>query len=222
MPAVAAGVLMAAYLLMRPYGDSTSSTSPEAAAAFASGWWVAAHMAGALALVQLARIGLRIDDLLSTTTTRTARWSGLAGAVLVLPFYGAETFGLHAIGRLGLTDPAVLSLVEDVRGHPAALTTFGIGLVLLAVSGVSTALAWQKATRAGRWAGPAWAAWPLGIGATLVMPQFYLPPTGRMAFGVAFAIAALIFAWNASRSSVLRGEDPRFAPVRPESATAAL
>lgn len=221
MPTVAAGVLMAAYLLMRPYGDATSSTSPEAAAAFASGWWVAAHMAGALALVQLARIGLRIDDVLSTTTTKIARWSGLAGVVLVLPFYGAETFGLHAIGRLGLTDPTVLPLVEDVRGHPAALTTFGIGLVLLAVSGVSTALAWQKATRTGRWAGPAWAAWPLGVGATLVMPQFSLPPTGRMAFGVAFGIAALIFAWTANRSSVRMGEDPRLAADGPEPATTA-
>ncbi|MGB3829197.1 MAG: hypothetical protein WA962_10520 [Ornithinimicrobium sp.] len=220
MPTVSAGVLMAAYLLMRPYGDATSSTSPEAAAAFASGWWVVAHLAGALALVQLARLGLRIDDLLSTTTTMIARWSGLSGAALVLPFFGAETFGLHAIGRLGRTDPAVLSLVEDVRGHPAALTTFGIGLALLAVSGVSTALAWQGATRTGRWAGPPWAAWPLGIGATLVLPQFYLPPTGRMAFGVAFGIAALILAAIAARSAGRVGEDTPLPPVHPEPATA--
>lgn len=219
MPAASSGVLMAAYLLIRPYGDATSSTSPEAAAAFASGWWVVAHLAGALALVQLARVGLRIDDLLSTTTTMIARWSGLAGAVLVLPYFGAETFGLHAIGRAGLADPAALSLVEEVRGHPAALTTFGLGLLLLAVSGITTALAWQGAARSGCWIGPAWVAWPLGIGAALVLPQFYLPPMGRMAFGVAFAVAALILAVAASAAGRRAGEGTPFAPVRPEPVT---
>ena len=219
MPAVSSGLLMAAYLLTRPYGDATSPTSPEAAAAFASGWWVAAHLAGALALVQLARVGLRLDDLLSTTTTMIARWSGLAAAVLVLPYYGAETFGLHAIGRAGLTDPAALSLVAEVRGHPAALATFGLGLVLLAVSGVSTARAWQDAVRSGRWSGPAWAAWPLAIGAVLILPQFYLPAAGRMAFGVAFAVAALTLAVAASRAATA-GEGATFAPVTPEPAAA--
>lgn len=199
MPAMASGLLMAIYLLLRPYGDHGSVTTPEAAAAFASTWWVVAHLAGALALVQLARLGLRIDDLLSTTTTALARWSGLAGAVLVLPYYGAETFGLHAIGRLGT--PEALALVAQVRNHPAALTTFGLGLLLLAVSGVSTALAWQGTVRSGRWAGPAWAAWPLATAAVLVLPQFYLPPAGRMAFGCAYAAAALLLAVVANRAT---------------------
>lgn len=199
VPAVSSGLLMAVYLLLRPYGDTSSGTSAEAAAAFASTWWVVAHLAGALALVQLGRLGLRIDDLLGTPTTMIARWSGLAGAVLVLPYYGAETFGLHAIGRAGLTDPGVLSLVVDVRDHPAALTTFALGLTLLAVTGVSTALAWQRAMRGSGWT--ARAAWPLAVGALLVLPQFYLPPTGRMAFGVAYAAAALVLAYAAGRQS---------------------
>ncbi|NYF98409.1 hypothetical protein [Janibacter cremeus] len=213
MPAAASGALMVAYLLLRPYGDAGSSTSPEAAAAFASGWWVVAHLAGALALVQLARVGLRIDDLLGTTTTSIARWSGLAGAVLVLPYFGAETFGLHAIGRVGLIDPAALALVEEVRGHPAALTTFGIGLLLLAVCGITTALAWSGAVRSGRWTAPSWAAWPLGIGAALVLPQFYLPPSGRMAFGLAYAAAAVVLAVAAHRAGIREGRATPFAPV---------
>lgn len=200
MPAATSGALMAGYLLLRPYGDAGSATTPEAAAAFASTWWVVAHLAGALALVQLARVALRIDDLLSTTTTMIARWSGLAGAVLVLPYYGAETFGLHAIGRAGLTDPAVLSLVGEVRDHPAAMTTFALGLVLLAVGGVATALAWQRAVRSGRWVAPARAAWPLAIASALILPQFFLPPGGRMAFGIAFAAAALVLAVAAARA----------------------
>lgn len=203
MPAASSGLLMAVYLLLRPYGDAASSTSPAAAEAFASGWWIVAHLAGALALVQLARVGLRIDDLHSTMTTRVARWSGLAGAVLVLPYYGAETFGLHAIGRAGLSDPTVMPLVDEVRDHPAAMTTFAIGLLLLAVSGVTVAIAWQRAVQAGRWSAPAWAAWPFAAGAALVLPQFFLPPAGRMGFGVAFAVAAVLLAavaWRAGNS----------------------
>ncbi|HIZ96979.1 MAG TPA: hypothetical protein H9805_00195 [Candidatus Janibacter merdipullorum] len=200
MPAAASGLLMAGHLLLRPYGDAPSSTSPEAAAAFASPWWVVAHLAGALALVQLARVGLRIDDLLSTSTTMIARWSGLAGVALSLPYYGAETFGLHAIGRAGVDDPAVLGLVDEVRNHPSALTTFGVGLLLLAVSGLATATAWRGAVRSERWATPAWAAWPLAVGALLLLPQFFLPPAGRTAFGVAWAAAALILAVAAHRA----------------------
>lgn len=200
MPAATSGLLMAAYLLLRPYGDAISATSPGAAAAFAHPSWVLAHLAGALALVQLGRVGLRIDDALRTPTTRIARGSGLAGALLVLPYYGAETFGLHAIGLTGLTDPSVLPAVEAVRGHPAAVTTFGLGLLLLAVSGTATAIAWGGAVRAGRWAATAWAAWPLAAGALLLLPQFFLPPAGRMAFGVGYAAAAVVLAVAARRA----------------------
>lgn len=213
MPALSSGVLMATYLLLRPYGDAVSSTSPEAAEAFASTQWVVAHLAGALSLVQLARVGLRIDDLLGRTASMIARWSGLAGVALVLPFFGAETFGLHAIGRAGLTDPSALALVDQVRNHPAAVITFGLGLLLLAVSGVSTAIAWQRAVGSGRWSAPAWAAWPLGIGAALVLPQFYLPPAGRMTFGIAFAASAVILAVTAQRNAGREGAGVPFAPA---------
>lgn len=210
MPAVSSGVLMATYLLLRPYGDAGSPTSPEAAEAFASSWWVIAHLAGALGLVQLARVGLRLDDLLGTTATMIARWSGLAGAALVLPVYGAETFGLHTVGTAALTDPSVMPLAAGVRGqeHPAGLTIFAAGLLLLAVSGLSTAMAWRGAVRSGRWTAPSWAAGPLAAGALLILPQFFLPPAGRMTFGVAYAAAALTLAVAAHRALVHRGAGP--------------
>lgn len=201
MPAATSGILMAVYLLLRPYGDSLSSTSTEAAAAFASRWWVVAHLAGALALVQLGRVGLRVDDLLATSTTRIARWAGLAGAVLVLPYYGAEAFGLHVIGRAGMSDPSVMALVDEVRGHPAALTTFGLGLLLLAVSGIATAGGWQQAARAQGWAVPALAPWPLAVATILLLPQYSLPPTGRMIYGIAYAAAAMVLALTAARAA---------------------
>lgn len=202
MPAGASGLLMAIYLALRPHGDAASGTSADAAAAFADPRWVLAHLAGALALVQLARVALRLHDLLGSPLSAAARWSGLAGAVLVLPYYGAETFGLHAVGRAGLTDPSVMPLVDEIRNQPAALTTFGLGLLLLAVSGVLVAVGWQRA--AGRWGAPAWAAWPLAIGAVTVLPQYALPPAGRVAYGLAFALAGLVLAVAAARSGTNR------------------
>ena len=79
--------------------------------------------------------------------------------------------------------------MPDIRNQPAAITTFGLGLVLLAVSGVAVALTWARRTNT-------WLAWPLGIAIALVLPQFYLPPVGRMAFGVAYLAAAALFAWS--------------------------
>ncbi len=193
MPAVGSGLLMALYLLLRPYGDSPGEvSSPQVQAeAFASTWWVVAHVCGALALVMFAWLALRLADVDRTSfTARVARWSGLAGAVLVLPYYGAETFALHVIGShaaAGQLD--LLTLVPDIRNQPAAITMFGLGLVLLAVSGVAVALTWARRTNT-------WLAWPLGIAIALVLPQFYLPPVGRMAFGVAYLAAAALFAWS--------------------------
>ena len=41
--------------------------------------------------------------------------------------------------------------------------------------------------------------WPLGIAIALVLPQFYLPPVGRMAFGVAYLLAAAVLAGSVLR-----------------------
>ncbi len=191
MPLVATGVLMAAYLALRPYGDQGATLDDDAARAFASNWWVVAHLCGVFALASLARLALRLSDLTSGVAGLVARWSGLGGLVLVLPYYGAETFGLHALGAAALDgDPSVIALADDIRNHPAALTIFGFGLLLLAVSATASAVAWQ------RWVGSAAgarAAWPLAICVLLFLPQFYLPAAGRVAFGAAYLLATLVW-----------------------------
>ncbi len=197
-PAVATGTLMAAYLLLRPYGDTSGSsgTTVSAAAAFASTWWVVAHVCGALAIASFGRLALRLADLERTRTASAARTTALAGTVLVLPYYGAETFGLHALGRAALRgDTAAMELVGEVRDQPAAMTMFVLGLTLLAVAGVLVGLVWQR--RGGHLA---WAAWPLGLAVASLAPQFYLPPQGRMLFGVGYAVAAALLAVAAWRS----------------------
>ena len=177
-PTIATGVLMAGYLLLRPYGDVEQGSAM--AEAFASPAWVTAHILGALALASFARLALRVADLSDSTTARIGRFTGLAGAILVLPYYGAETFGLHAVGSRALTDPATLELVDPIRNQPVALTMFGLGLVLLAVAAVCV----------GRVLGRP--AWPLAAAMALVLPQYFLSPIARMGFGVATLVAAVI------------------------------
>ncbi|MFN3339334.1 MAG: hypothetical protein ACK40Z_06505 [Dietzia sp.] len=182
---VASGLLIAGYLLLRPYGDSDGGESLAAAEAFASNLWLLSHLAGATALVALAAFW-------SFHTTGPLRWAGPVGAALVLPYYGAETFALHEIGQRALSgDPAALELVAAVRDNPAAVTLFTLGLLTLAVAGIAAALSWRRAHRPGQAGRAAGALLPLAVIAALFLPQFFLPPAGRMAYGVAFAAAAV-------------------------------
>ena len=197
MPLISGGILMAAYLLLRPYGDQRGAG--QAAEAIASTWWVVAHACGMLALAQYARAALRLSEFTPGSASLLARWSGLAGLVLVLPYFGAETFALHVVARRSITadDHSLLALIDLIRYQPVAITTFGLGLVLLAASGVSFALAWQSS----RLGAERWAAWPLGLLVALLLPQFYLPAGGRMVFGVAFLAAAALLALAAARAA---------------------
>lgn len=199
-PTLATGGLMAAYLVLRPYGDMSGGTTPSVAEAFASPWWIVAHLCGALAIASFGRLTLRLADVDHGLPARLGRFAGLAGTVLVLPYYGAETFGLHALGQRALEgDLAALELVSVVRDQAAAMTMFVIGLLLLGLAGVLVAVTWQR--RGGRMA---WAAWPLGLMVAAIAPQFYLPPEGRATFGIAYAVAAAVLA-----VAVLRAGDAR-------------
>lgn len=141
---------------------------------------------------------MRLADL---DTSRAARFScgaGVAGAALVLPYFGAESFALHAIGaRARGGDAAVLDLVDQIRYQPVAISTFGVGLVLLAMSGI--AMAWTWSQRAD--ASPRWAAWPLGVLLARFLPQFFLPDLGRMLFGIAYFAAAALLAASCLRKT---------------------
>lgn len=202
-PLVGTGATMAAYLLLRPYGDQSGDTT-RIAAAFASPLWIAAHLFGALALAQFARLALRLDEAIRaggqrSPTARAARTLALAGAVLCLPYYGAETFGLHALGVAHQANPdaGMLAIGEQVRNHPAALTTFSIGLVAVSVAAILVAMAWSKNATL------TWAAWPLGIVMAAFPVQFYAPAAVRMTYGVVFAICAAIWVVAALRENAV-------------------
>jgi hypothetical protein len=138
----------------------------------------------------------------------------MTGLVLVLPYYGAETFALHVIAQHSATEPGSMDLVEQIRNQPVAITAFGIGLLLLAVSGICMAIMWRSVASGA----VGWAAAPLGGLMALMLPQFFLPPAGRMAYGVLFLAAAVGFALTVSsrrriEPAAVRGDGTKAAAV---------
>jgi hypothetical protein len=209
-----AGLFFAAYPAVRPYADETTMAG---ARAMASGAWIAAHSFAVLGFVLLALAlpvlsGLRPDRAFSRGR---AVLLATLGTALVLPYYGAESFGLHAIARhvVATDDPALLALTDGVRYQPVAITSFGIGLVLLAVAGALVGVSLWRARAALRWGGLL-----LATGLVLFLPQFFAPGPLRVTHGVVLAVGCLLLAgagWRRLGSSTatqdpgqLTGEPP--------------
>jgi hypothetical protein len=173
-----AGVLFALYPVIRPYGDLDATTT---VGAFASPAWVIAHLAAATGFVLLP-VGLLALDAGAATVMAI-------GAALVLPYYGAETFALHAIGTRVAAggDPSVLDLVSPIRMGPVQIATFATGLVLVAVAAVRLAIVTRHRNGSRGSAGI-----PLAIGFVLFMPQFFAAPPWRIADGIVIGVGCLL------------------------------
>ena len=172
---VVAGVMFLLYPAVRPTGDG--------AADWASSAWVASHL---FAMIGFILVPLGLFALLnSIPALRPALVITWVGAGLTLPYYGAEDFALHVVGQRSLDtrDPGLTELGDAFRLHPVAATTFVLGLLLLAVGGVLTAVAISRSGRLPKWSGV-----PLAAGFVLFFPQFYLPMDARIAHGALMAI----------------------------------
>ncbi|MGA9871184.1 MAG: hypothetical protein WBQ44_08590 [Rhodococcus sp. (in: high G+C Gram-positive bacteria)] len=178
---VATGILFAIYPLLRPYSSEMGRAGAEA---FASPWWVVAHVSATLGFLALALFvrQVRAGTLVEVTT--------LVGVALVLPYYGAETFALHALGTEALqTDTSttgssdLVALAEPIRYGAVQVTMFGVGLVLVAVGAVAFAL-----RTGGR------GALLFAAGFLLFLPQFFAPPWLRIAHGLLILVGALLMA----------------------------
>lgn len=119
------------------------------AAAFASTEWIASHMMAIVAfiLLTLGLFGFYIS-LQDTFVRNLALFSLILtwlGVGLTLPYYGAEVFGLHAIGQKALVQQSaeLMSLADDARFGPGAFV-FLAGLVLIAVGPILAAVAIWK------------------------------------------------------------------------------
>ncbi|MFI9817376.1 hypothetical protein [Saccharothrix variisporea] len=163
-----AGVAFLLYPVLRPYADESTITGLGVMSTTA---WVAAHL--------LAVVGFL---LVSLALTGTARAITTAGAVLTSVYYGAETFGLFALGQRAATTPEVLQMVDAVRYHPAAITVFALGLLLLAVGAIAAARDFGRI------------ALPYAAGFVLFLPQFFTAPPVRMAHGALLLVGCLLIA----------------------------
>lgn len=187
---IGSAVVFVAYPALRPYADETGLPG---LAAMASDRWLAAHVLGMVGFVLLAS-ALRTTLDGSRLTGGSARLVGpLAwwGAILVLPYYGAEAFGLHAIGRYATTrqDPGLVEAVNGFRYQPLAITAFGVGLALLAAAGVLLIIGTRTADRLTRAA-----ALLTGVGLALYLPQFFAGPAFRIGHGAVLGLGCLLFA----------------------------
>ncbi|GGG22116.1 hypothetical protein GCM10007304_39920 [Rhodococcoides trifolii] len=187
-----AGVLFLAYPVVRPYSDETGL---EGARAFASNQWVPAHLFAMLGFIAAASAVAAIGSRVTGVTM-------LLGTGLVLPYYGAEAFSLHAIGTRALSesDLNLMSLADPIRYGAVQATMFAAGLVLLAVGAVSLAVStWS------RWR---WFTIPFAAGFVLFLPQFYGPPPVRIAHGVLMLLGCALVAYRAARTDFARSTRP--------------
>lgn len=198
---LATGVLFTLYPALRPYTDETTL---EGAAAFTSTAWVLSHTAGMFGFILLA-YGVH-----ALTTAIPGRAAGAAsiltwlGGSLVLPYYGAEAFGLQVIGARAVTDGDVslLQMADAFRFAPLPMALFGTGLVLLAVAGVLVAITLWRSSTVHRLGGLL-----LGLGLVGYLPQFFAPPGGRIAHGVLLGLGCLMLG-----AAVLRARERRVDP----------
>ena len=137
---------------------------------------------------------LGINELLrGTQGGRSAAWGlvlSWVGIGLTLPYYGAEVFGLHAVGQgaVDRQDVGLMSIVDDIRWEVGIWFILG-GLSLLAVGTVLVAVAMWRADTMGRWGGVL-----LALSFALYIPQFAGPQPVRVAHGVLVLVACWLIA----------------------------
>jgi hypothetical protein len=188
-----AGVLFILYPAVRPWEDE--STVSGAIKAMSSGAWVAAHLFAMVGFILTALGLLAVRNVVSSTRAErlgfAAVVTGWVGVGLTLPYYGAEDFGLNAIARKAAEGQRfdVLDLIDAVRFSPVPITTFGLGLLLLAAAAVLAAIAIWRSGVLPRSSGILFA-----LGFALFLPQFFAPPAVRIAHGVLVAVGS---AWLA-------------------------
>jgi hypothetical protein len=188
-----AGLCFVFYPAIRPFSNEVSL---QGASAFGSGAWVISHSLAIAGFVLLV-LGLFGAYLLFQQTRNerlvlVALVTSWIGVGLTLPFYGAEVFGLHAIGRAALQqkNAGLMSLAADVRGEPG-MWFIVIGLVVLGVGTIVYAVAVWRSGMFVRWS-----AIPLALGFALYIPQFFAPQALRVAHGLLVAVGCGLVAWN--------------------------
>ncbi|MGW4124875.1 hypothetical protein [Nocardia sp. NPDC004711] len=184
-----AGVLFLVYEIVAP---RTAEDTLEGAAAWASPGWSIGHVAAivGLVLIPLGWDALR-NSLADNTTERLAYLAttlGFIGSALSISYYGAEVYGLRAIGARAVADgdASLMTIGQDFRMSPIALTIFALGLILIAAAAILAAVAIWRSGTLRRWSGV-----PLATAMVLYFPHFLLPHTARIGWGALVAVGAV-------------------------------
>lgn len=187
----AAGVLFLAYPALRPWHDE--GTIAGATASMSSTAWVASHFFAMIGFILMPLGLLALRSALAPTRAEplalTAAVLAWIGSGLVLPYYGAEDFGLHGIAGSAAARSDLLNVADSVRFQPLAATIFGTGLILLAAAAIMAAIAvWRSDVL------PRTSAILFATGMALFLPQFFSPAVTRIAHGVLLAAGLIILA----------------------------
>ena len=155
-----AGVALAAYPALRPYGPEAGLVG---AADFGSTAWLVAHALGMLGFVTLAftlrAAAVRPPWPWTGRPVREVETRAWLAVALLLPYYGAEAYGLNEIGRYATDhgDAGVLDVADAFRYAPFEIITFTLGLfALLLVGGrprTACGAPGRSAAPAGSWPG---------------------------------------------------------------------
>ncbi len=192
-----AGLFFALFPLTRPWQDA-AGTDAGLVAATLSSWWIPSHLFGAMGFVLLAVASTAVLGVImkgpGEPAARSMALLAMVGAGLILPFYGAESFGLHVVAATPVLadDASRAALMEAIRNDPYALTTFGIGLLVMAAAGILLAVAVVRA----RLGSPVPAV-AVAVLLALYLPQFFGPPWVRIAHGLLLGLSLLaLAAWH--------------------------
>src|SRR5262245_13062090 len=189
---VVSGLAFAAYPALRPYGPESGLAG---ASDFGSELWLVAHVLGMLGFVSLA-FALRAASVATPWTwsgqpvrrVETRMWLAVS---LLLPYYGAEAYGLHEIGRYATdhSDAGVLDVADAFRYAPFEMTTFAIGLLVLVLVGGRLAHGMWRTGGLGRTGGLL-----AGLGLATYLPQFFGTPEIRVVHGVVLGLGLVLMA----------------------------
>lgn len=206
---VISGILFVLYLALRPFSDETTL---QGATAFVSNEWLVAHILAIVAftLLPLGILGIH-NSLQGTSVNSLTYWAFvlcLLGVGLALPFYGGETFGLHAIGQEAIRQQSVglVSLANVVRSG-AGLVMFLIGLLLLAIAALILAIAIWKSGKYQKWSGI-----PFALGMSLYIPQFFVGQPLRVTHGLLVALGCIWIAaglWRKNNQNIDQKSQPK-------------
>ena len=199
---VISGILFVLYPIIRPFSDEASL---EGAAAFASTEWLVAHILAIVAFTLLPLGFLGLYHSLQDTTLKPLIYSAvvlcLVGTGLTLPFYGGETYGLHAIGMEAITQQTVaLVSISNVVRTGTGLILFLIGLMVLAIASIIVAVTIWRSGKYQKWSGI-----PFALGLVLYIPQFLGGQQLRVIHGLLVTMGCLWIAvglWRQSKPSI--------------------